>query len=132
MWSIHVSVQRRTERKPKAGCFFLSKWYRIYIIFITFCCCSIAKSCPALCNPTDGSMPGSFVLHYLLEFAHVLESVKLSNHCNFCCPPSPFTFSLSQDQGLFQWVSFSHPAAKVLEFQFQHQSFQWIFRVDFL
>ena len=32
----------------------------------------------------------------------------------------------------FQWVSFSHQVAKVLEFQLQHQSFQWIFRADFL
>ena len=43
-------------------------------------------------------------------------------------PPSPLTFNLSQHQGLFQWVSFSHQVAKVLEFQLQHQSFQWIFR----
>ena len=34
--------------------------------------------------------------------------------------------------GLFQWVSSSHQVAKVLEFQLQHQSFQWIFRTDFL
>ena len=40
--------------------------------------------------------------------------------------------SLSQHQGLFQWVSSSYREAKVLELQLQHQSFQWIFRVDFL
>ena len=34
--------------------------------------------------------------------------------------------------GLFQWVSSSHQVANVLEFQLQHQSFQWIFRADFL
>ena len=32
----------------------------------------------------------------------------------------------------FQWVSSSHQVAKVLELQLQHQSFQWIFRSDFL
>ena len=37
-----------------------------------------------------------------------------------------------KDQGLFQWVSSPHQVAKVLEFQLQHQSFQWIFRTDFL
>ena len=42
-----------------------------------------------------------------------------------------FAFSLSQHQGLFQWVSSLHQVAKVLELQLQHQSFQWIFRVDF-
>ena len=39
-------------------------------------------------------------------------------------------FSLSQHQGLFKWVSSSHLVAKVLEFQLQHQSFQ--FRTDLL
>ena len=46
--------------------------------------------------------------------------------------PSPPTFNLSQHQSLFQWVSSLHQEAKVLELQLQHQSFQWIFRVDFL
>ena len=44
--------------------------------------------------------------------------------------PFPPAFSLSQHQGLFQWVSSSHQVAKVLELQLQHQSFQWIFRTD--
>ena len=47
-------------------------------------------------------------------------------------PLSPLAFNLCQHQGLFQWVSSSHRVAKVLELQLQHQSFQWIFRVDFL
>ena len=46
--------------------------------------------------------------------------------------PSLPTFSLSQYQVLFQWVGSSHQVAKVLEFQLQYQSFQWIFRTDFL
>ena len=35
-------------------------------------------------------------------------------------------------KSLFQRVGSSHQVAKVLELQLQHQSFQWIFRVDFL
>ena len=46
--------------------------------------------------------------------------------------PSPLAFSLSQHQGLFQWVSSLHQVTKLLEFQLQHQSFQWIFTTDFL
>ena len=46
--------------------------------------------------------------------------------------PSPPAFNLSQHQGLFQWVSCLHQVAKVLELQPQHQSFQWIFRIEFL
>ena len=45
--------------------------------------------------------------------------------------PFPPTFSLSQHQGLFKWVSPLHQVAKVLEFQLQHQSFQRTFRTDF-
>ena len=59
--------------------------------------------------------------------------------CSYSCPssqwhlqsshpllsPSPPAFNLSQRQGLFQRVSYLHQMAKVLEFQLQHQSFQW-------
>ena len=63
-----------------------------------------------------------------------LMSIKLampSNHL-ILSSPSPPVFNLSQHQGLFQWASSSHQVAKVLEFHLQHQSFQWIFRTDFL
>ena len=45
--------------------------------------------------------------------------------------PSP-AFSFSQHQSLFQWVNSLHEVAKVLELQLQYQSFQWIFRANFL
>ena len=67
----------------------------------------------------------------LLKFMSI-ELVMLSNHLILCRPPSPLSFNLSQHQGLFQWVSSSHQVAKVLELQLAHQSFQWIFRDDFL
>ena len=35
------------------------------------CCCSVTKSCLTLCDPMDCSMPGSSILHYLLEFAQI-------------------------------------------------------------
>ena len=39
-------------------------------------------------------------------------------------PPSfPFAFSLSQHQGLFQWVGFLHQVAKILEFHFSISPF---------
>ena len=97
------------------------------------CCCSVAKSCPTLCDPMDYSMPGSPVLYHLPEFAQIMstESAILSNHLIFCHPllllPSIFP-----SIRLFQWVSSAHQVAKVLELQLKHQSFQWIFKVDFL
>ena len=60
-----------------------------------------------------------------------IESVMPSNHLIFCCPllllPSSFPTS-----GSFQRVSSSHQVAKILEFQLQHQSFQWTPRTDLL
>ena len=63
------------------------------------------------------------------------NSCPLSQWCHPITSSSivPFSsFNLSQHQGLFQWVSSLHQVAKVLELQLQHQSFQWIFRADFL
>ena len=63
-------------------------------------------------------------------------SISLSWWCYPTISSSFTRFSsclnLSQHQGLFQWVSSLHQVVKVLELQLQHQSFQWIFRVDFL
>ena len=72
--------------------------------------------------------------HQLPEFpqAHVHWDGDAIQPSHPLSSPSPPAFSLSQHQGLFQWVSSSHQIAKVLEFQLQHQSFQWIFRTDFL
>ena len=60
----------------------------------------------------------------------------LSQWCSltisYSSPPFSFVFKLSQYQRLFQWIGSSHRVAKVLEFQLEHQSFQWIVRVDFL
>ena len=74
-------------------------------------------------------------VHYQLpEFTQLMsiESVMPSNHLILCHHPSLPPFNLFQHQGLFKWVSSSHQVAKVLEFQLQHQSFQWTFRTDFL
>ena len=93
-----------------------------------------SQSCPTLCDPMDCTTPGFPVLHQLSELAQthvhlVGDAIQLSHPL---LSPSPPIFNLSQHQGLFQWVSSSHEVAKVLEFQLQHQSFQCIFRTDFL
>ena len=80
------------------------------------------------------STPGLSVHHLLLEFTQthvhwVGDAIQPSHPLS---PPSPSAFNLSQNQGLFKWVSSSHQVAKVLEFQLQYQPFQWVFRTDFL
>ena len=98
-----------------------------------FCCCSVTKPCPTLCDPFNCRTPVFPVLHYLSEFAQthvhwVIDAIQPSEPLS---PPSPPALNLSQHQS-FQWVDCSHQVAKVLELQLQHQSFPWIFRVDFL
>ena len=95
---------------------------------------SVTQSCPTLCDPMDCSMPGFPVHHQLLEptqtYVHwVGDAIQPSHPLS---SPSPPTFNHSQHQGLFQWISSSNQVAKVLGFQLQHQSFQWIFRTDLL
>ena len=91
-------------------------------------------SCVRLCDPMGCNTPGFPVLSHLPEFAqthvHWLGGVKEPSHP--LSSPSPPALNLSQQQDLFQWVSSLHQVAKVLELQLQHQSFQWIFRTDFL
>ena len=77
----------------------------------------------------DCNKPGFPVYHQLPEFTQthvhwVGDVIQLSHPLS---SPSPPAFSLFQHQSLFQWVSSLHQVAKVLEFQLQHQSFQWIF-----
>ena len=82
----------------------------------------------------DCSTPGLPVHHQLPELTqtHVHRVSDAIQPSYPLSSPSPPAFNLSQHQGLFQWVSSLHQVPKVLKFQFQHQSFWWIFRTDFL
>ena len=93
-----------------------------------------AQSCLTLCDPMDCSMPDLPVHHQLLRFTlthvhQVGDAIQPSHPLPSPSPPAP---NPSQHQGLFKWVSSPHHVAKVLEFQLQHQYFQWIFRTDLL
>ena len=95
---------------------------------------SVSQSCPTLCDPMNRSTPGLPVHHQPPEFTQthvhrVSDAIKPSHPLS---SPSPPAFNLSQLQGVFKWVSSSHQVAKVLEFQLQHQSFQWTPRTDLL
>ena len=68
------------------------------------CCCSTARSCPIICDPTDCSTPGFPVLHHLPEFTqtHVHQVGDAIQPSHPLSSPSPCTFNLSQHQDLFQ------------------------------
>ena len=95
---------------------------------------SVAQSCPTFCDPVNRSTPGLPVHHQFPESTQtnvhwVGDAIQPSHPLS---SPSPPALNLSQHQGLFKWVSSSHRVAKVLEFQLQHQSFQWTLRTDLL
>ena len=92
-------------------------------------CCSVAKSCLSLWDPMNCSTPGSPVLQYLLEFAQT-HVHRVGDAIQPLSPASPPALSISQDQGLFQWVNPPHQVAKVLELQLQYKSFRWISKVE--
>ena len=87
-----------------------------------------------LCNPMNRSTPTLPVHYQLPEFTQthvhrVGDAIQPSHPLLSPSPPAP---NPSKHQGLFQWVNSSHQVAKGLEFQLQHQSFQWIPRTDLL
>ena len=82
---------------------------------------SVIQSCPTFCNPMNCSTPGLPVHHQLPEFTQthvhrVSDAIQPSHPLSF---PSLPALNLSQNQGLFKWVSSSYQVAKVLEFQLQ-------------
>ena len=99
----------------------------------------VTQLCPTLCDPMNHSTPGLPVHHQLLESTQthvhwVGDAIQTSHPLS---SPSPPALNLSQHQGLFKWVSSSHQAAKGLEFQLQHQSYNEhqgliSFRMDWL
>ena len=92
-----------------------------------------------LCNSMDCSTPGLSIHHQPPEFTQthvhwVSDAIQPSHPLLYLSPPA---FNLAQDQGIFKWVSSSLKVPKVLEFQLQHQSFQWYsglisFRMDWV
>ena len=93
---------------------------------------SVTQLCPTLCDPMNHSTPGIPVYHQIPEFTQthghwVGDAIQPAHPL---ASPSPPAFNLSQHQGLFRWVISLHQVAKVLEFQLQHQSFQWALRTD--
>ena len=130
IWWIREKA-RKFQKKSISALLTMPKPLTVWITIVQFS--SVTQSCPTLCNPRDCSMPGLPVHHQHPELTQthvhwVSDGTQPSHPLSSTSPPA---FTLSQHQGLFQWVSSSHQVARVLQFQLQHQSFQWIFRTDF-
>ena len=151
IYLLHQSPSRKTisPSGPPQGCApsyecpFTGSWkgdtniiIDMYFYLCLFYCGKTSQfSCSfvSICNPMDRSVPGFRVHHQLLKLAqtHVHWVSDAIQPTHALSSPSPPAFNLSQHQGLFKRVSSSHQVAKVSEFQFHHQSFQWMFRTDF-
>ena len=94
--------------------------------------CSVTQLCPTLCDPWTAACQASlsFTISWSLFKLMSIESVMPSNYLILChpllLPPSIFP----SIRIFTKWVSSSHQVAKILELQ--HQSFQWLSRVDIL
>ena len=89
---------------------------------------SIRTSASVLPRSIQGWFPLGLTVIWSSNWWMVIQ-VMPSNHLIFCHPLLPSVFL--SIRVFFKWVGSSHQVAKVLEFQLQHQSFQWIFRIDF-
>ena len=110
---------------------FSLKGFVVQFSSVHFSLSVMSNSC---CDPMNRSTPGLPVHHQFAEFTQtpvhqVGDAIQPSHPLSSPFPPTP---KPSQHQGLFQWVNSSHEVAKVLEFQLQHQSFQWTPRTDLL
>ena len=88
---------------------------------------SVSQACLTLCDTLNCSMPGLPVHHQLPESTQthvhwVGDAIQPSHPLSSSSPPA---LNLSQHQSLCKWVSSLHQVDKVLEFQLQHQNFQW-------
>ena len=151
---IKIKTNQGVEKWANISCYFIQnmkanyltmqiQWillYRQNILFQMPTLCfsqwviSVAQSCPTLCDSMSCSTPGLPIHHQLPEFTqiHIHQVGDAIQPYQTLSSPSPPAPNPSQHQSLFQWVNSSHQVVKILEFQLQHQSFQWIFRTDFL
>ena len=114
---------------PKTMAFYwisMARWDKESLSSIQFS--SVSQTCPTLCDHMDCSIPG---FQYITKSQSLLtlmsiELVIPSNHLVLCHPLLLLPPIFPSIRG------FSNQVAKVLEFQLQHQYFQWIFRTDFL
>ena len=95
------------------------------------CCCSVAKSCLLFATPWTAARQASLSFTISLSLLKLMstESVMPSNHLILCHPLLLLPSIFPTIRVFFQWIGSLHQMVKVLELQ--HQSFQWIFRVDF-
>ena len=137
--SPHYSLSlspRLSSRKKDSNCFIvLRPWLNecVYIkplVQVIVQSLSRVQLFPTPWNAAHQTSLAFTVSQNLLKLRSIeSDAIQPSHPLSSPSPPAP---NPSQHQSLFQWVNSLHQVAKVLELQLQHQSFQWILRIDFL
>ena len=121
---IQVQVCRPTFKASEQ--FSMAQFYPLGCQLLLFSCCHVQLSATPWTAAHQASL--SFTISWHLLKLMFIESMVPSNHLILCFPllllPSIFPAS-----GLLDSLN---QVVKALELYFQHQPFQWIFRVDFL
>ena len=128
---VHICDYNFSHHSSSCLAHVLSKALKYLHLMYSVQVSSVTQLCPTLCNHMNQCLP----VHHQIP-----ESTQTHVHwvCDAIQPshpllsPFPPALNLSQHQNLFKRVNFSHEVAKVLEFQLQHQSFQWTPRTDLL
>ena len=143
IYLVLFKIKRKNKQKIKEDAYLFNKKCLVKLITLqplkrnvgSVLFSSVTQSCPTLCDPLNRSTPGLPVHHQLPEFTQthsvhrVSDAIQPSHPLSSPSAPAP---NPSQHHSLFQWVNSLHQVAKVLEFQLQHQSFQWTPRTDLL
>ena len=119
-----MDVDRNIQRRNLSFKLFVENSY----------CCSVTKLCLTL---QFHGLQHTRIFSPPLSPGVCSDSCSLSRWCCLTISSSAVSFffclqSFPASGFPFQWVDSLHQVAKVLEFQLQHKSFQWIFRDDFL
>ena len=95
---------------------------------------SVTQLCLTVCDPMGCSTPGFPVHHQFPELTqtHVHQVGDAIQPSHPLSSPSPLSSIFPSIRVFSNESGSSHLVAKVLEFQLQHQSFQCIFRTEFL
>ena len=140
-WGYFLTFFIFQYHKVHVKCNTVHMWWvcvSVFVLCVCMCVCvysvQFSLSVRSFCDPLDYSKQGLPVHRQLPECTQthvhwVGDTIQPSHPLS---SPSPPALNLSQHQGLFKSVSSLHQVTKVLEFQLQHQSFQWLFRTDFL
>ena len=120
-FSTCYEYDQETPALLKMRCFNHSVQFRLSVMSSSLWHHGLQHARPPCPSPTHG-----------LTQTHVHRVSDAIQPSHPLSSPSPPAVNLSQHQSLFKWLIYSHKVAKVLELQLQLQSFQWIFRADFL